>query len=896
MSWAALLLRHLRGSALRWTALALVVALTSALTMAWPRWLDRTATAEVRRDLAGASAFLVDPTTVPPWLPVSVFAEADTAAEAEQAMWSLVGPPLVEFRDTLPEPLRSRLADPEYQLLLGPVEVPDGRVTDRARMSVQPALAPGLLDRAVLVEGRVPAFEPAGSYPDQQDTAGQDGEAPAVEPERLEIALSVTSAEQLRWQVGETRTPVGGYAQPAPVELTLVGTFDADDAGSSFWQHSGTLLRPTVTDDPNTGIVVTARAIVAPGYASFLAAMLAQPESSQAWFPLDPAGVTATTAALVAEQLATELTDVPLGDGTIQRFTSEAPQIIDGVLGRRAATEAVLALAVAAPAGVLLAMLALAAQVIVAPRRGALRLLRMRGAGPSQLRTLLAVEAALVCLPAAAAGALAATAALPADMPAGWWAAPVVIAAAPVASLAGGSRATPRPRLRLAAEIAVGLLAVVGLVLLGRRGVTAAGADPLAVATPLLLALGVTVVCVRVLPALLRPVARRLRRREDLVAPLGATLAERRRPSAVAAMAMVAGTSVAVLGTLTATTLTASLHLAARSDVGADLRVTGRVDAETLQKLGGIDGVAELAAIATTGTTPVRGETLDGIRINVYAVDAAALGRVQAAIPDRLVVPPAEPERTGVVVSDQVGVAVGDELELVFSTPLRVTVAATAPTAPGITGTSSWIVLDRQAFVDAGLAFPVTATYLALEPGAEVGSAVDAVREVVGEVPAIRTSQGRIEELSQAPTALALRTGLLVVAAVGLMSAAGAVALTLAGRTADRTRVVSVLRTMGLPPRAEVPLVLWEVVPTMAVSMLAGGVLGFGLVRVVLATTDLRPFTGAASQPALVVDPLALTAALGAVVVVAAAAVIVSAWAAARRSAAVVLRAGEEPS
>jgi putative ABC transport system permease protein len=102
-----------------------------------------------------------------------------------------------------------------------------------------------------------------------------------------------------------------------------------------------------------------------------------------------------------------------------------------------------------------------------------------------------------------------------------------------------------------------------------------------------------------------------------------------------------------------------------------------------------------------------------------------------------------------------------------------------------------------------------------------------------------------------------------------------------------------VLRTLGLPPRAELRLVLWEATPSVAAGVVAGTALGFALARLLLASIDVRPFTGGDAQPPLVVGP-SLAAALGAVLVVAGAAVVVSAWAAARRSAAVVLRAGED--
>ena len=63
-----------------------------------------------------------------------------------------------------------------------------------------------------------------------------------------------------------------------------------------------------------------------------------------------------------------------------------------------------------------------------------------------------------------------------------------------------------------------------------------------------------------------------------------------------------------------------------------------------------------------------------------------------------------------------------------------------------------------------------------------------------------------------------MSTGIGVVMVVGLLAAVLALALALADRSARRTRVIAVLRTMGLPPRAEVRLVLWEAGPVVAVA------------------------------------------------------------------------------
>lgn len=883
MTWTSLLARHLRGSALRWAALAVVVGVTAALVLVWPRWLDRTTTAELRRDLGGTSVPLVDPVAVTPRLPL--WGDTDLPPdELHDALWAATLDPLRAHRDDLAEPLRSLLGEPQALQIHREVTILDETVPDRPAMYLQPTVSSAFVDHAVFVDGQAPTARRLTA--DELNALWQEG-GDRSDPLRLEIALSVDAAEELRWAVGDTRPVFASLPRATPVEAVLTGIFTADDAASGFWQHSSLLLNPTVVDNPNVGIVVTARAVVAPGQGAQLAQWLADSHSARIWFPLDVDRVSAANATTVAAQLETDLTTVPQEWGPGYQVATEAPRIIDGVLGRRTATEAVLGLAVAAPAGVLLALLALAAQVIVAPRQGALTLVRERGAAPRQTRWLLGVEAAVVTVPAAALGAAVAVVALPAHMSPAWWAAPAAIAAAPVVSLLGGSR-TPRPRLRLVAEIALIVLAGAGTAVLRQRGVTAAGADPLGVATPLLLALVVAVVCARLLPALLHPVAARLAARSDLVAPLGAALAARRRPSVVAAMATLAGTAVAVLGVLATVTLTQARSEAALRDVGADVRIASYLDEATIAALRDLPEVTALASVATSGTVSIVGENVATGFATVYAADAE-LTAVQARVPGAVAVPSAG----GAVVADRLGARVGDELTLHPGATVTATVTDLAPRIPGITYSGGWVLIDRQVLLDLDRPARPTTTLLALTPDA--GDVTERVRAVVGPVPTVTTWTARVAELDGAPTARALSTGLVAVALVGLGSAAAAVALGLARREGERTRIVAVLRTMGLPPRAELRLVLWEVVPLLALSLLAGVGLGFGLAALLLGSTDLRPFTGGDAQPELVVHAGGLAAALGGVVLVAGTAVVVSAWAAARRSAAVVLRAGEEP-
>ncbi|HEY0118275.1 MAG TPA: FtsX-like permease family protein [Cellulomonas sp.] len=896
-TWGRLLLRHLRLSGARWAVLAVVVALTSALAMVWPRWLAATTTAELRRDLGAASSSFVDPTTAPGRVPLEVplpdvagYADgtavvpggAAGAGAAEQTdPWAEVSASLARQRAGLPEPLRSVLGDPGYWMEWKPLLTPDAAVADRDQMSVQPASAPQLLDHARIVDGRAPALD--------EPPVGADA------PLQLEIAMSVESAQQMRWSVGDARS--AGSVGPdgeRPLDVVLVGTFQPDDPGSGYWQSSATLLRPSVVVDTN-GITVTARGLVSAGAGLRTVTQTTPDAGSRLWYPLQIDRIDAADAGALAEQLRTELRAVPLGGGQTGAFATEAPGRIDEVLARASAARSVLALAVAAPAGVLLALLALAAQVVVGPRRGAHLLAALRGASLVQHRLLLGTEAAVVCLPAAAAGGLLAGALVPAHVGPWWWLAPAALGLVPVLALATASpapRSAPAPR--VAVEIATAVLATAAVVQLVARGTGGGGGgggggtDVLAVVAPLLLAVVAALVCARLVPWLLRPLAARLRRRDGLVAPLGAMLAARQPQPVVASVAMVAGTAVALLGVLVTSTIDAGRTTAALRDVGADVRVLGSLDDAHVAALRAVPGVRQVAPVAATSSVGLRTGANTQLVTTLYAADAA-LTDVQQGVPGAVAVPPVG----SLAVASAVPIGTDGLATLTTSPPLSLTVTTRSPAAAGLTSAKTWMLVNRRTLQGTNVRFVATAAYLALDDHADPVAVAAAVRDVVGPGVAVATAHEQLEQLRTAPTARALSTGILVVVIAGLLAAMLAVALALAARSASRTRVVAVLRTMGLPPRAELRLVLWEATPTVAVAVLAGTALGFGLTQLLLTSIDVRPFTGGDEQPHLVIGP-SLAVALGAVLLAAAGAVLVSAWAAARRSAAVVLRAGEE--
>jgi putative ABC transport system permease protein len=864
MTWGRLLRRHLRLSAPRWAGLAAVVAVAAALAMVWPRWITTTTTTELRRDLGRASATFVDPSAAPRLR----IGPQDATGSADP--WQGVLGSLRTVRDGAPAPLPALLGDPGAWCAWPAVQVPTTGTAELGMTFVQPASSPALLDRATIVEGRPPSSTPPAA-PEGVD--------------RIEILLSERSAEVVGWHVGEARQTAARDADLRVIELVLVGTFRPDDESSGYWQHAAELLRPTFTGTADTGPIATARAVI--DLDAALEAMTGA-LTTRVWLPLDVAGVDAGNAAAVADGLRATLGAASF-EGRPIDLSSDAPARIEQVLDRASSAGAVLALAVGAPAGVLLALLGLGARVAVSGRAAAQLLTALRGGSLAQHRALLAVEAALVCLPAAALGGLAATWLVPAPASPWWWLAPAVLGAAPVVGLATG---TPWPRdgvpARVALEVGTVALAVAATIQLGTRGAAGAGPDPLASLTPLLLALAASVGSARLLPVLLRPLANHLRRRDALVAPLAATLAARRTAPVVATVAVLTGAAVTVLGVLTGSSVDASRHAAAMSVVGADVRVRGVLDSASLAAVRDVPGVAEIATVSMSSSARVTVGTARTLA-TLVAVDAS-LADVQRDVPGRVPVPgPGE-----IAVAGPIPVEVGDRLTLGASDPVDVTVSARPTTAPGVTGSRTWVLVDRRTLGDAGARLAASAAYLALTPDADPARVAADVRAVVGPSVDVSTAVERLAAVRTAPTAVAMSTGVLVVTGAGLLAAAAAVALSLAAGAGPRTRTVAVLRTLGLPPRAELRLVLWEAAPAVGLALVVGSGLGVGLASLLLTSTDLRPFTGGDVAAHLVASPASVLTAVAVLVVLAVGSIAVSASAAARRSAAVVLRAGED--
>lgn len=871
VSVPALVAHHLRSHAGGGAVVAALVLILALIASAAPLALGILGDAALRDRLGGLSATERDVIAdVPgaPQLPSDIPAELTT-----EEVWGSFAAAVDGIRAGAEAPLPSILGEARVVTLSSDNPLAESPRTQELTV----AFAPGYEDEIRIVEGRLPV--PAAPA----DASGSSS---------VEVVLSTETASQLEWSVGESRTIT---AFSGPMEVVLVGVFEAVDPDADYWQHVPSVLEPKIFDDGNAPRRTTGTAFAHP--ASLATAHVPGVYTTRLWYPTDVDGVDAADAEQTVAALR-QLTSVSHtigssadGVGILSlRFDAEVTSEIELALAQRESTEGVIAMLVAGPVGVAAAVLLLGCRLILERRRPSLRLLSARGASAGQLRAILGTEGVLVGLLPALLGAVivavAGAVVLGAPPAAAGIGAALLIGLTPVVILillapsvaerpARADLGRTGSRLRLIVEGVVVGLAVVGLVLLFVRGYSA-GVDPLLAATPLLLSLVACLITLRVYPLPLAALHARARRAVGLDGFLGSARALREPAIGLTpVLALVVGVSVAVSSGILLSALQSGITEASRAQIGADMRVTGAsFTREQMDRVQDIDGVA-----AATGISGAEPATLDinGQKraTSAFVVDAAELRAVQGDGPGML--PPGvslEPVDGGtmpIVVSGFTADLIDGSTELRLGGVDAEVVGVTSGPVP-IGTRENWVSLDASYAEEVLGRDPADRTVLVrLDDGASPGAVEAGLVEVLGQDVRIDTADEIASRIESGPAVQGVRIALLAATAVAALLSALAIVMTLSLVAGARARVLALLRTLGAPRRASTSLALWEIGPPTVAAIIAGTIFGALVPLVVLAAVDLRPFTGSSVAPAYRVDPAILALTLGGFVVVAAA-------------------------
>lgn len=834
-------------------------------------------------------------------------------AQGASAIWSATQRNLALAREAQPEPLRSLMGEGEFFLEVGDRAttlgcggigtcidpLPPG--TEITLLELTPRIDPAIADHIEMVRGDEP--EPVinfGSDPGQNDGG----------PGQIQIMLPDATATALAWEVGED---VGAFR--------LTGTFRPLDPAAARWQHAPNSIELGETFDGNIGLIGHAAGYLAPGSSGHIYSINTNLRFRY-FFPLDASDLRAEQVETVAAQLTSlastsfEMTPPPSNStgyiATVSvNFSSEAVDDFRSLLDQQRATNAILAVVAAGPIGLTLAVFALGARLIITRRQKSLSLAAARGGSLAQLRSLLFAEGLLLGVPAALLGWWWAGRVLPPVHPWQEWVLAGLVALVPALALALSPAQTSlresrrdlgarsRSAIRWVAEVAVVGLAALAVWQLWQRGIdpgSSGGPDLVVSATPVLLCLAVCVLTLRLYPLPMRALVSLLRRRRGLTGFLGASRAVRDTVGGlVPALALVLGTAVLVSSVVLANTIDRGTVAAAWQDTGSQVRVTGaRMLPEVVDQLRSAPGVAQVATVAI----PTRGVALTGAatvpNVSVIVVDDdlpevyAATGEV-SPLPDELFDSGSPvPVLSGGTVSADTGTGqLGGVGTVRFLDHLDTGLA-------GVRSPRAFVVISRSNFEAAGQSVPLsTLALLSVQPNAD---AAEVSAELNRRVPTglIQTTETVLDQFRDSPVNAGLNRIFVLAAGATFGLTVLAVLLVHLMGTPARVRLLSVLRTIGLPPGQGRALAGWEMGPLVAASFVAGTAAGVGIPWLLLRAVGMAELTGGSVQPTLVLDPWWVTATLLALLFVVAVTVLIASSAASRTNLAQQMRIGEE--
>ena len=691
-----------------------------------------------------------------------------------------------------------------------------------------------------------------------------------------------------------------------PVTVMVTGIVQPRQAGSTFWQQDTALVRPSLEEATILSPYYWAGGLIAdPDQFGAMQRILVNAGLGLQWeFPLGLGAVSAdqlqgldralNRAATVAPQLSG-----PLAPGA-EALTVSSPLTRDlGLfLTTQSSVQTVLLLLFVSLVVTGAAVILLAARMIVTRREAELRLLRSRGGSLRRIAALMSGGALAAAAPGAVVGAALAVALVPGGTLAGGW---PLAAAAVAAALVGPpviacwlhrrptaartaagittaeTRAPARSRRRLVAEVTAVAAALAGLIVLHDQGPTSStGTDLFLAATPVLVALPVVVIMLRLYPLAIR----------------GLLTLSRRGPGATGFLALSRAARSSLTGVLPAFALVLTLSLAAfagmvsqgitRGEVAASWQATGAdaviqpgnqgpITAAAVRAAGAVAGVRHATTVwNTTWSTP------DGVPVTVTAVDPASYAALAADTPF-----PAVPASRIGRAAPAGALAAGATLP-VLASPAAASVLGRGPATLGAGAGGGSLTVRVTGVVTATPAQPSGGAFVIIPlqrlPGPDgtptpnallvTGTAIDhaqltaaASRVVPGGSVAFRSAV--LAELAAAP--LQHGAGLIITLTIATAAALGLfiVVLGLALGAAERRFTLARLAVLGYQRPAG--LVVTEVMPGVLAAVVAGLVCALVLPSTVGPGIDLAAFTGTGAAVRL--QPDALSLALPAVII-----------------------------
>jgi len=798
-----------------------------------------------------------------------------------------------------------------YGLTANPTKVTSGAAPSAVLDGNQPRLE--VLYRNSLTSD---ASLVAGSYAAGAEPAGT-----------LAVAVTPQTAARFGLHAGSRVTIV---SSTGTITLAVTAIVRQRQAGSTFWTQDPLASQPSLTG--TTPPYWTGGVFADPGQLGAMQTAFTGPGLEMNWeFPLALASLNADQAQGLANALNRATTVTPGLTGPLEpaaeTLNVTSPLIPDLALflGTQAGIETVLLLLSVSLIVIAAAVILLAARMLVVRRGEELTMLRARGGSLWQVTALMLRGTLVAAVPAAAAGAGLAVAVIPGDVAAsglGWLlagitaavalAGPALIAAwdyrrpAPATNPARILSAETGPRRRTwrrpAAEVTACAACVAGLVVLHGQGVPAGGqVNPLLMLAPVLVAVPVVLIMLRLYPLAVRGLLRLSARGAGATGFVALSAAARSSLTGVLpAFALVLALSLATFAGMVSAGIARGETATAWHTSGADVAIqpgitAGPVTPGELKSIAAVRGVTHATAVWNTmWVTPF------GQAVTVVAVDPASYAAVTATTPYP---PPALAKLSGAARALAVGGAVpvlaspaaaallghgATQLAtLTPAGPFSVRVAGVVSATPAQPGGGTFVVMPQ-------LTLPGPAGQPAPNLVLVSGSAIDdsqltalVNRIIPGSTITYRSAV--LNSLTNSPlphgAALIVAFTLAEAAVLGLLT----VILGLTLGSAERELTLARLTVMG--HERETSLVMAEAMPAVLTAVVAGAVCAVVLPHLIGSSIDLSAFTGAGAPVLFQPDVTALGLPAAGVVVLAVAALATEARTLRRRGVAGILRA-----
>ncbi|HMH36783.1 MAG TPA: hypothetical protein VK584_07590 [Streptosporangiaceae bacterium] len=695
-----------------------------------------------------------------------------------------------------------------------------------------------------------------------------------------------------------------------PVTLFVTAIVRQRQAGSTFWRQDATPVKPALEQaDPSSPLFWAGGVIADPDqFGAFQGAFGGTGLALQLEFPLTAGGMNADQVHGLYNSLNRATAVTPTLTGALapaaDSLTVSSPLLQDLALflGTQAAVETVLLLLFVSLVVVGAAVILLAALMLVARRQGELAILRARGGSLWQVAGLTLRGAVVAAGPGVLIGAGLAVAVVPGSVvpgggaPAGWPLAAIAVLAAlagppviavwqhrkpappanPALITTAETRSTGPARRwrRLVAEVTAIAASVAGLVVLHDQGVPAGGSgsgiDLYLAIVPVLVAVPVVVVMLRLYPLIIRGLLALSARGTGATGFVALSRAARSTlTGALPAFALVLTLSLATFAGMVSQGIARGEVTASWHATGADVMIqtgpgSGPVTPAAVTAIGAVRGVRHATEVWNTSWF-----TSFGQPISVSAVDPASYaavvagtpfppfpaGRIGAAAPNRVLPPGAV---VPVLASPSAAAILGTrpiQLDTLSATgPLMVRVVGTVSETPAQLSGGPFVIMPL-------LRLPGPAGAPAPNLLLATGSAIDhtqltavADRVIPGNVTTFRT--GVLASLASSP--LQHGAGLLITLTIATAAALGlfVVILALALGSAERGITLARLTVMGHERAAG--LVVAEAMPALLTAIAAGVACAIALPLVIGSAIDLSAFTGTSIPVRLQPDALAL--------------------------------------